>query len=144
VGEGPELPRVRVQVEEAGLTDRVVFLGQVEDLHTLLPCADVVLLPSRHESFGLVALEAMSCGVPVIATSRGGTSEFIEDGVNGLLRHPDDVDGMATAALRLLGDEGWRQQMGEEARRDAVSRFGARCVLKQYVDLYDRVLGTGG
>jgi N-acetyl-alpha-D-glucosaminyl L-malate synthase BshA len=144
VGEGPELPRVRREVEAAGLTERVNFLGQVDDLESLLPCADVVLLPSHHESFGLVALEAMSCGVAVIATRRGGTSEFIEDGVNGVLRDPEDVEGMAEAALRLLRDDGNRLQVGEEARRDAVQRFGARCVLKQYVELYDRVCGSGG
>jgi N-acetyl-alpha-D-glucosaminyl L-malate synthase BshA len=144
VGEGPELPRVRGQVDDAGLTDRVVFLGQVEDLEAILPCADVFLLPSRHESFGLVALEAMSCGVPVIATRRGGTGEFIEDGINGALRDPDDIEGMAEVALAWLRDPTGRRQIGEEARRDAVERFGARCVLKRYVDLYDRVCGTGG
>jgi N-acetyl-alpha-D-glucosaminyl L-malate synthase BshA len=144
VGEGPELPRVRGLVEENGLADRVDFLGQVEDLEALLPCADLVLLPSLHESFGLVALEAMSCGVPVIATTRGGTREFIEDGVNSILRDPDDIDGMVTAARRLLSDADWRRQVGEEARRDAVESYGARCVLRQYIELYDRICGTGG
>ncbi|MFO7652284.1 MAG: N-acetyl-alpha-D-glucosaminyl L-malate synthase BshA [Candidatus Krumholzibacteriia bacterium] len=144
VGEGPELPRVRAQAEAEGVADRLVLLGQVDDLEALLPCADLVLLPSWHESFGLVALEAMACGVPVVATTRGGTGEFIVDGVNGMLREPDDYDGMAAAVRHLLSDDNARSHMGEEARRDAVERFGARCILKQYVDLYDRVCSSAG
>jgi glycosyltransferase involved in cell wall biosynthesis len=119
-------------------------VGHIDDLAELLPCADLVLLPSWHESFGLIALEAMSCGVVVIATDRGGTDEFIDDGTNGFLRDPEDVTGMADVAIRILHDDTLRKQMAEEARRDAVERFGARCVLKQYVALYDRVVGQGG
>ncbi len=119
-------------------------LGTVDDLERLLPLADLLLLPSLHESFGLVALEAMACGVPAIATNRGGTSEFIDDGVNGFLRDPHDAEGMATAALRVLGDPGLLRHLGEEARRDAAETYGARCVLKQYLDLYDRVLAGSG
>ena len=104
------------------------------------PLGDVLLLPSWHESFGLVALEAMACGVPVIATDRGGTDEFLDDGVNGFLRAPDDHAGIARAALALAADPGLQRHLAEEARRDAAERFGARCVLRQYVDLYDRVL----
>jgi len=143
-GDGPELPAVRDQVDALGLSETVEFVGHIDDLAELLPCADLVLLPSWHESFGLIALEAMSCGVVVIATDRGGTDEFIDDGTNGFLRDPEDVTGMADVAIRILHDDTLRKQMAEEARRDAVERFGARCVLKQYVALYDRVVGQGG
>ena len=100
------------------------------------------MLPSLHESFGLIALESMSCGTPVIATSVGGTNEFIDSGHNSFLRDPDDIDGMATAALTLLKDPELQRQFAEEGRRDAVEKFGARCVLKDYLALYDRVVAN--
>lgn len=140
LGDGPERAPTLARLQELGLADRVTAPGLVEDLAPVLPLADLLLLPSRHESFGLVALEAMACGVPVIATNRGGTGEFIDDGVNGFLRDPDDIDGMTDAALTVLGDAGLQRHLAEEARRDAVASFGTRCVLQQYIDLYDRVL----
>lgn len=140
VGDGPELHRARELTAAAGVTERVHFAGQMENLAQLLPLADLVLLPSFHESFGLIALEAMSCGTPCIATNVGGTNEFIAHGHSGFLHAPDDVDGMVTSALAVLRDPELRAQLSEEARRDAVERFGARCVLKQYIELYDRSL----
>jgi N-acetyl-alpha-D-glucosaminyl L-malate synthase BshA len=142
LGDGPERPATLARLQELGLSDRVSAPGLVEDLAAVLPVGDLMLLPSRHESFGLVALEAMACGVPVIATDQGGTDEFIDDGVNGYLRHPDDTDGMVAAARAVLSDPAHHRQLREEARRDAVESFGARCVLKQYVELYDRVLAS--
>jgi N-acetyl-alpha-D-glucosaminyl L-malate synthase BshA len=140
VGDGPELVTVREQVSAFGLEDKVEFLGQVENLEQILPVADLLLLPSLHESFGLVALEAMACGVVPIATDQGGAGEFIQDGMNGYLRHPADIEGMTEVALQVLGDETLRQNLIEEARRDATAEFGASCVVKQYLDLYDRLL----
>jgi len=140
VGDGPELVTVRDQVQELGLAERVVFLGQADNLEDILPAADLLLLPSLHESFGLVALEAMACGVVPLATSRGGAGEFIQDGINGFLRDPEDIDGMVQTTVRILRDPSQRQHMAEEARRDAAADFGASCVLKSYLDLYDRML----
>ena len=142
VGEGPELPAVRDRVEELGLGAAVEFLGHVDELQNVMPVADVLLLPSLHESFGLVALEAMACGVVPVVTSRGGAGEFVQDGINGYLREPDDVEGMTAAVLHLLEDEPHRQQMAEDARRDAAADFGAPCVVKKYLSLYDRLLAT--
>ena len=141
VGDGPELVTVRERVVEQGLADRVEFLGQVENLEEVLPVADVLLLPSLLESFGLVALEAMACGVIPVATNQGGAGEFINDGLNGYLRHPDDVEGMSEAILGVFGDDALRQNLIEEGMRDAAADFGAPCVVKQYLDLYDRLLG---
>ena len=143
LGDGPLREATLAELQALGLGDRVAAPGLIEDLAPLLPLGDLLLLPSRHESFGLVALEAMSCGVPVIATDRGGTAEFIADGSNGFLRDPDDIDGMTEAALRLLSDPDLHRHVAEEARRDAVASFGERCVLRQYLDLYDRLLGLG-
>jgi N-acetyl-alpha-D-glucosaminyl L-malate synthase BshA len=140
VGDGPEMPPLRQSLLEMGVEDRVDFLGQVDNLEEVLPVADLLLLPSLHESFGLVALEAMACGVVPVATSRGGAGEFIQDGFNGYLRAPEDLDGMTAAVLAVLQDDGLRQQIAEEGRREAAGEFGASCVVKQYLDLYDRLL----
>ncbi len=140
VGDGPEMPDIREMVTEAGLDDQTEFLGQIDNLEEILPVADLLLLPSLHESFGLVGLEAMACGVVPLLTSRGGASEFIQDGINGLLRDPDDIGGMADAALQVLSDPVMHAQMVEEGRRDAAAEFGAPCVVRQYLELYDRLL----
>ncbi|MEN8007471.1 MAG: N-acetyl-alpha-D-glucosaminyl L-malate synthase BshA [Candidatus Krumholzibacteriota bacterium] len=140
IGDGPEMGGVREMVAAAGLSEKVEFLGQVDSLEEILPVADLLLLPSLHESFGLVALEAMSCGVVPLATSRGGAGEFIQDGLNGFLRDPQDVPGMVAAAVKVLQDDNLREEMAEEARRDAAGDFGVSCVVKQYLDLYDRLL----
>lgn len=141
VGEGPETPLVRRRIQELGLADRVTFLGHSDNLEEILPACDVLLLPSLHESFGLVGLEAMACGVVPVLTSRGGAAEFVNDGINGFLRDPEDRQGMAEAALAVLLDEELRQHMVEEGVRDASADFGAQCVMKQYLNLYDTLLG---
>lgn len=143
LGDGPEHAATMERARQQGVADRIHAPGQVDDLAQYLPLSDLLLLPSLHESFGLVALEAMACGVPAIATDRGGTDEFIDHGINGFLHPPDDVDGMVSSALRLLGDPDLLQHMGEEARRDAQETFGTRCVLKRYIELYDQVLSAG-
>ena len=143
LGDGPEHAATLERLAALGLADRVHAPGQVDDLADYLPLADLLLLPSLHESFGLIALEAMACGVPAVATSRGGTDEFIDHGINGFLHDPHDVDGMVASAVRVLSDPDLRQLMGEEARRDAQETFGTRCVLKRYIELYDQVLSAG-
>jgi N-acetyl-alpha-D-glucosaminyl L-malate synthase BshA len=142
LGDGPERKPALERLRALGLADRVTAPGLVEDLADVLPECDLMLLPSRHESFGLIALEAMSCGVPVIATDRGGTDEFIDDGINGYLRAPDDIAGMTAAALGILSDRGAWRHWRVAARRDAVESFGARCVLRRYIELYDRVIAA--
>jgi len=140
IGDGPEMSGVRQHVEQAGITNQVEFLGHVDNLEDILPVADLLLLPSLHESFGLVALEAMACGVIPLVTNRGGAGEFIQDGLNGILRDPEDIQGMAQAAVKVLQDDRLQQEMAEEARRDAAGDFGVSCVVKNYLDLYDRLL----
>ena len=140
LGDGPELVTVRAKVAELGLTDRVRFLGHSDNLEEILPEGDVLLLPSLHESFGLVALEAMASGLVAVATDRGGTDEFITDGLNGYLRDPHDIDGMAQAVRTLVTEPDLRVQMAEEARREAAGEFGVSCIVRKYIDLYDRLL----
>ena len=136
VGEGPDLPFAKRRIRELQLEDRVVFLGNQECIEALLPLADLFLLPSHHESFGLAALEAMACGTVVIATSVGGTSEIIEDGHNGFLREPHDVDGWARAAIAVLRDPAGRARMQVAAREAASARFCSERLVEAYEEEY--------
>jgi len=142
LGEGPERGPAERLAAELGVAERVTFLGQVETLEDLLAVADLTLLPSRHESFGLVALESMACGTPVIATDVGGTGEFIEDGQTSYLLPPNDIERWVETALRLFRDEALYRQIADDGLRTAVARFGTSCVLKRYVQLYDRLLAS--
>jgi N-acetyl-alpha-D-glucosaminyl L-malate synthase BshA len=141
VGDGPERGRVEQHCRENGLCHAITFVGSLPLIEEVLVGADLFLLPSESESFGLAALEAMSCEVPVISTTTGGVPEVVEDGVCGFLCPVGDVDGMAEAALRLLGDEPMRRSFGEAGRRRAVEVFGQDAVVGRYRALYERVRG---
>ncbi|MDX1382834.1 MAG: N-acetyl-alpha-D-glucosaminyl L-malate synthase BshA, partial [Thermoanaerobaculia bacterium] len=123
VGDGPELSRAEQIARELGIRERIHIVGTVALVEDLLVHADLFLLPSETESFGLAALEAMACGVPVVASDVGGLPEVIEDGVSGFLRPVGDVAGMASAALRLLRNDEERWQFGEAARIRAAERY---------------------
>ena len=138
VGDGPEVNMARTLAEELGVAADVHFLGNQDSTEELLAMSDVLLLPSESESFGLVALEAMSCAVPVVASRRGGLPEVVRDGETGLLFDPDDVGGMSDAINGLLTHPDRAREMGEAARRLARERFCISCVIGQYIDLYDR------
>jgi len=140
VGDGPDLDAVQRQVRERGLAPVVHVVGEQEAVLPLLSASDVFLLPSSQESFGLAALEAMACGVPVVASRVGGLPEVIENGVSGLLHATDDVDGMASSVTRLLSDADFRSQMGAEARRRACERFDAPGVIASYEAYYRDIL----
>ena len=113
-------------------------------MHGLLSCADLFLLPSERESFGLAALEAMACGTPVVASNAGGIPEVVVDGETGYLLDIGDIDGMADAGTRILEDEDHWQRLSEGARAMAVERFSAARVVPQYEAYYDRVVNGGG
>jgi L-malate glycosyltransferase len=140
VGDGPDRARCQDLAEEEGIADRVVFLGKQASVVELLSCSDLFLLPSESEAFGLVALEAMACGVPVVGTAIGGIPEVVEDGRSGYLAPVGDVDSMADAGIALLSDpDQWRRF--SEAAREAACRFGADSVVSQYEAFYSEVLG---
>ena len=141
VGDGPERGRVEQFCRENGLCHAITFVGSLPLIEEVLAGADLFLLPSESESFGLAALEAMSCEVPVIATNAGGLPEVVESGKSGFLCPVGDVDGMAEAALRLLGDEALRRSFGEAGRRRAVEVFGQDAVVARYRAVYERVSG---
>ncbi|HEV8237894.1 MAG TPA: N-acetyl-alpha-D-glucosaminyl L-malate synthase BshA [Thermoanaerobaculia bacterium] len=140
VGDGPERARVEQRCRQHGSCGEVSFIGNLPLVEEVLVNADLFLLPSESESFGLAALEALACKVPVIATRAGGIPEVIADGECGLLYPVGDVAGMAEGAARLLGDEPLRQRFGEAARQRAVELFSTRQVVAQYRALYESVL----
>ncbi len=141
VGDGPERWHAQELARSLRVEESVLFLGIQEQIEALLPAADLFLLPSEHESFGLVALEAMSCGVPVVATNCGGTAELIEDGRSGFLVEPESIAGMVAAGLRILRDPELGRRIGAEARERATTQFSERAVVDRYERLYLELLG---
>jgi N-acetyl-alpha-D-glucosaminyl L-malate synthase BshA len=141
-GDGPERSLAERLAREGGYEDRTVFLGNVAAIETVLPVASVLLLPSDPESFGLAALEAMSCGVPVVGSAAGGLPEVVLEGETGFLRPVGDVDGMAEAALRLIEDSDLHRRFAEASRRRAVEVFPTDRIVADYRELYERTLKT--
>ncbi|MFN8058435.1 MAG: N-acetyl-alpha-D-glucosaminyl L-malate synthase BshA [Vicinamibacterales bacterium] len=140
VGDGPQRPAVERQAAETGLGDVVHFVGEQHDVVSWLSVADLFLLPSGQESFGLAALEAMSCQVPVIASRVGGLPEVITHGVTGFTFDPQDVAGMAACGVALLKDPARRQAVGDAAARDVRRRFCETVVVPRYERYYEDVV----
>ncbi len=140
VGDGPDRSQAEMLASRLGIRDRVHFLGKQESVTELLPLADLMLMPSELESFGLAALEAMACRVPAIATRVGGVPELIEDGVTGGLFPVGDVDGMAQAAVDLLTHPDRLETMRAAARQTAQDRFCASRIIPLYEKYYEQVL----
>lgn len=140
VGDGPELEAVERNVAERGMSSEVIFLGDQEFIADILPVGDVFLLPSEHESFGLAALEAMSCGVPVVGSSVGGLPEVVEEGETGFLRDPHDVSGMSDVVRRLFDDSEWSRTVGLRARERAKRQFGKDKIVGEYLSVYEELI----
>jgi len=140
VGDGPDRDVAEREAEALGVAARVRCVGKIEDVAGALRSADLYLLPSQTESFGLSALEAMATGVPVVGTRVGGLPEVVEDGVSGFLGEVGDVDGLARGALDLLRDaDRWRA--ASAAARARATRFDTETVVPQYEELYGTVVG---
>jgi len=137
VGDGPEKASAEHQARELGLQRDVLFLGNQDMMEELLPLADVFLLPSSSESFGLVALEAMSAEVPVVASNVGGLPEVVKHGVTGYLHDPANHSGMVESVLRLLTDEPRRRAMGRRGRKVASERFSVDEMVDRYIRVYE-------
>lgn len=141
VGDGPDRSAAEWLAHDLGIQAKVHFAGKLERVNELLPLADLLLMPSELESFGLAALEAMACKVPSIATRVGGVPELIDDGVTGLLYAVGDVEGMAQGALSLLKDRDRLDAMRDAGRKTAQKRFCSSLVVPHYVRYYEQVLG---
>ena len=138
VGDGPDRPAAERLARDLGVTDRITFLGKLKNPLEALALADLFLLPSESESFGLAALEAMACGVPVVATEAGGLPEVIRHGVSGMLAPVGDVERMADHAAFLLAPENHEQFRKQALER--ASSFHIDAILPLYLAAYERIL----
>ena len=140
IGDGPERVAATELAGNLGVLEDIVFLGKLESVAELLSCADLFLLPSEQESFGLVALEALASGVPVIGTGGSGLAEVVDHGVTGFLHPVGAVDEMAASGVQLLTDvERWTS-FGRAARTAAVERYSAELIVPMYERLYEEIL----
>ena len=140
IGDGPERPGAEDEARLLGVERSVSFLGKLDQIAPLLAAADLFLLPSQTESFGLSALEALASGVPVIGTNAGGLPEVIRDGETGVLCGVGDIAGMAAAALTILQDAERWEAMSRLATTDSRERFSRDAIVGKYESLYRRSL----
>ncbi|MCU4713096.1 N-acetyl-alpha-D-glucosaminyl L-malate synthase BshA [Bacillus cereus] len=140
VGDGPEFCTILQIVKNLHIEDRVLFLGKQDNVAELLAMSDLMLLLSEKESFGLVLLEAMACGVPCIGTRVGGIPEVIQHGETGYLCEVGDTTGVANQATQLLKDEELHRNMGERARESVYEQFRSEKIVSQYETIYYDVL----
>jgi N-acetyl-alpha-D-glucosaminyl L-malate synthase BshA len=143
VGDGPDLDRAARLAKDRGLEGQVHFLGEQDRVRPLLSIADVFLLPSEKESFGLAALEAMACEVPVVASRVGGLPEVIDHGRTGFLHPPQDLDGMAASAIALLTDAHLHRQVARAALETVRTKFCHEKIVPLYEGFYEEILGAG-
>jgi L-malate glycosyltransferase len=140
VGDGPDRPKAEWLANTHGIAGDVLFLGKQNDMSQVLSISDVLLLPSELESFGLVALEAMACEVPVVASRVGGIPEVVRDGIDGFLFNVGDVSSMAAGCLSILDDPALRLTMGQAARDRARREYCASKIVLRYEDLYRQTI----
>ncbi|MBC7791155.1 MAG: N-acetyl-alpha-D-glucosaminyl L-malate synthase BshA [Anaerolineae bacterium] len=141
VGDGPDRGLAEKEARSLGVEGSTFFLGKIDAVAPLLASADLFLLPSQSESFGLSALEALACGVPVVASKAGGLPEVVVDGVTGALREVGDVPAMAQAASEMLRDRDRWKSISDAAAADARLRFAQDDIVAKYEEYYQRALG---
>jgi len=139
VGDGPEKERAEALCMELGIHDKVIFFGNSNEIDKILLLTDLFLLPSETESFGLAALEAMACGVPVISSNSGGLPEVNFDGISGYLSNVGNVDEMAANAIKILKDDDVLKQFKENAL-EVAKKFDIQNILPKYEALYQRAI----
>ena len=144
VGDGPERGPAEYLARELGVERHVSFLGKQNHVERIIPLAHALLMPSELESFGLVALEAMACGVPPVATRVGGVPELITDGVDGYLEAVGDIAAQAECVTALVTDDELHDRVSHAARRTATERFCADKIIPIYERYYEEVCGRGG
>jgi L-malate glycosyltransferase len=142
VGDGPERSAAKYRAESLGVGADTVFVGKKANIADYLGVSDIFLLPSELESFGLAALEAQACELPVIATRIGGIPEVVNDGESGFLSDIGDVEKMAANTLKLLRDDEMRQAFGSRGREISVQRYSTQAIIPQYISFYEQVLNN--
>lgn len=143
VGDGSERRNAEHRAKCLGIHEHCSFVGKQPRIVDYLSVSDVLLLPSEQESFGLAALEAMACEVPVIASRVGGVPEVVTDGETGYLSEVGDLEKMANDAAELLVNPERRREMGQRARESAISRYRTDVVIPQYIEFYEKVIANG-
>lgn len=140
IGDGPEKSACVCLAQQLGVHGRIIFVPSFPEVEKVLAVSDLFLLPSSKESFGLAALEAMACAVPVVASNIGGIPEVVQDGVNGFLHDLGDVDAMAQSAIRLLSDAALHEDFARAARKQAVEGFPETELVEAYEHVYQAAL----
>ncbi len=143
VGDGPERSNAEWAAKSNRIEQKVHFLGKRDNIEEFIQISDLLLLPSETESFGLVALEAMACEVPVVASKVGGLPEVVEDGVEGFLVEPKDIGTMAERATTILQDPSYRIEMGKRAREKAHLHFCSKKIIAHYEAFYKKIVERG-
>jgi N-acetyl-alpha-D-glucosaminyl L-malate synthase BshA len=139
VGDGPEKEKAEYLCQELGILDKVIFFGNSNEIDKILCLTDLFLLPSETESFGLAALEAMACGVPVISSNSGGLPEVNFEGISGYLSDVGNTDEMAVNALKILKDDAVLAKFKKNAL-DVAKKFDIKNILPLYEDLYHKAI----
>ena len=139
VGEGPEKEKAENLCDKLGISEQVVFLGNSNEIDKILCFSDLFLLPSRSESFGLAALEAMASGVPVISTNTGGLPEVNKQGFSGFLSDVNDVEDMSANAIKILSDLNNLEKFKQNAKKQA-QQFDIHKIVPMYERVYKKAL----
>ncbi|MBH0229566.1 N-acetyl-alpha-D-glucosaminyl L-malate synthase BshA [Halobacillus yeomjeoni] len=140
VGDGPEYSDCYQLVKDLGIEDKVLFLGKQDNVSDLLSISDMKLLLSEKESFGLVLLEAMACGVPCIGTNIGGIPEVIDHGETGYIAELGNIDQIADYAVKILSDKELLNSLSVNAKQVVNNKFASSTILEEYEKLYGQVL----
>ena len=140
VGDGPDRFKAECLSRNKGLSEKVIFLGKQDSVAEILSVADLLLLPSENESFGLVALEAMACEAPVVASKVGGLPEVIREGIDGYLIAPKNVKAMASRTVEILSDPEKHRKMGINARKFAMEKFCSTKIIPLYEEYYHQIV----
>jgi N-acetyl-alpha-D-glucosaminyl L-malate synthase BshA len=140
IGDGPDRSKAEIRARQLNIFDDVHFLGKQDNVYLLLNSSDVFLMPSNLESFGLAALEAMSCGVPCVTSNAGGLTELVKDGISGYTADVGDVNKMSELVVKILSDQTLKQKLSRSSRKYAFENFHVDKIIPQYIDLYEKVL----
>ena len=141
VGDGPELAYAKEIANKLNLCDKIFFLGRKDNVVPLLNSSNLYLLPSKSESFGVSALEALSCSVPVVGTNVGGLKEVVKHGICGYLYDPDDIESLTDASINILSSTDLMEKMSYEARKIAL-KFDTKIIVPQYIEYYKKIINS--
>jgi N-acetyl-alpha-D-glucosaminyl L-malate synthase BshA len=142
IGDGPDRSECERLARELGIHKDVIFLGKQDVISEILSSSDIFLMPSQSESFGLSALEAMACGIPVISTSVGGLPELVVHNETGYIAEIGDVDRMAKYAVELLSNKKKYNSFASNSRARAVNSFDKNLILPKYLQYYEKILNS--